>query len=80
MIPAFATLYQRLTLPESTRFEASQQQKRDQDQDESNDEIKKLKALQSKTDEEKVDSTNSSEITPEVPEKKKAHITGELIV
>jgi MFS transporter, PHS family, inorganic phosphate transporter len=44
LIPAFGTLYQRLTLPESTRFEKSQ--KLDMEHQREDDEISKLKDLQ----------------------------------
>ncbi|KAF9474916.1 phosphate transporter [Pholiota conissans] len=47
LIPAFATLYQRLTLPESTRYIKDQQRKTaDHEADASEDEITKLKAAQ----------------------------------
>ncbi|EAU80994.2 phosphate transporter [Coprinopsis cinerea okayama7 len=47
LIPAFATLYQRLTLPESTRYEESQRLQREHP----DDEIAKLKELQKRAEE-----------------------------
>ncbi|KAF8155408.1 phosphate transporter [Crassisporium funariophilum] len=46
LIPAFGTLYQRLTLPESTRFLASQKLKRHDHANEAADEIDELKNAQ----------------------------------
>jgi len=70
LIPAFGTLYQRLTLPESTRFEES---KKLQD-DENIEELKK--AQKAAEDKSASSSSNVEEQAPEVIVKKKAHITG----
>jgi MFS transporter, PHS family, inorganic phosphate transporter len=68
LIPAFGTLYQRLTLPESTRFEDS---KRLQD----TENIEDLKNAQKNADGISTPSATSQN-APEVIVKKKAHITG----
>ncbi|KAH6918398.1 phosphate transporter [Coprinopsis sp. MPI-PUGE-AT-0042] len=87
LIPAFGTLYQRLTLPESTRFEKAQ--KLDMENRREDDEISKLKDLQK---EEKastgdvtaeprevassvVASSDEMSLPPDVVAKKPAHFT-----
>lgn len=83
LIPAFATLYQRLTLPESTRFEKSQKL----DMEQQDDEISKLKELQKSekdastgdvTAATAVKDTSSDEasLPPVEAAKKKAHFKG----
>ena len=51
LVPAFGTLYQRLTLPESTRFKDSKNIGKDQGEDEGEDEIEKLKRMQREEEE-----------------------------
>ncbi|KAF8674652.1 Sugar transporter [Rhizoctonia solani] len=73
LIPAFGTLYQRLTLPESTRFsktrnaEADEAQKEDEPQKEKEAELKKA-ALDASSSEQSSVQAEAAEI------KKKAHI------
>ncbi|KAF9448523.1 phosphate transporter [Macrolepiota fuliginosa MF-IS2] len=59
LIPAFATLYQRLTLPESTRFEKSQELGREANP-EAGDEIAELKRQQELKSDGVVDSSSGS--------------------
>ncbi|KAF9521831.1 MFS general substrate transporter [Crepidotus variabilis] len=65
LIPAFGTLYQRLTLPESTRYISSQKK----DQEDNQDEIDRLKKLQHESDTE-----IRSEETAATNEKEKAAV------
>ncbi|XP_006457672.1 hypothetical protein AGABI2DRAFT_196266 [Agaricus bisporus var. bisporus H97] len=69
LIPAFGTLYQRLTLPESTRFENTQQA---QNVEQSDDQSESSKKPSSKKESE-TDSDLDKADDPEVPLKKKAH-------
>ena len=91
LIPAFGTLYQRLTLPESTRFQKSQQL--DMEHQREDDEISKLKELQKVeekgstgditaapiTNESVVapsdDSSDEASLPPDEVAKKKAHFS-----
>ncbi|KAF9045115.1 phosphate transporter [Panaeolus papilionaceus] len=65
LIPAFGTLYQRLTLPESTRFKASQalthQEAGGSPSSNDEDEIARLKRAQAAQDGEKKDATEVTE-------------------
>jgi len=83
LVPAFGTLYQRLTLPESTRFVASQKLKHEEDAD-------NLKRVQEKelgskeasvvveSDEDaSLDAVDEETAPPELVAKKKAHFKGE---
>jgi PHS family inorganic phosphate transporter-like MFS transporter len=83
LIPAFGTLYQRLTLPESTRFISAQRLKDRDHANEAADDLDELKAkgAQSETnDTEKVIASNNVEVDeatpPEVLVKEKAHFSG----
>jgi len=75
LIPAFGTLYQRLTLPESTRYIASQQQTLDSSA--GHVDIETLKDRNTDVDEVKVDSpsTNPDAIVEPDIIKKKAHFS-----
>jgi PHS family inorganic phosphate transporter-like MFS transporter len=74
LVPAFGTLYQRLTLPESTRFKNSQKQPGEED---AIDNLKKEQFDES-SDSEKITPTNSNNGTAENPVQKKAHF-GEFL-
>jgi MFS transporter, PHS family, inorganic phosphate transporter len=78
LLPAFATLYQRLTLPESTRFKASQKD------EEENGSIKLKKTEASTFIDQSLDTANvspaGSRHALEQHVKKKAHIKGKDIV
>jgi len=90
LVPAFATLYQRLTLPESTRFVASQKLKHEEDATDANlKRIKDEKDLGSKEAsvivESEEDATLDSAVDeetapPELVAKKKAHFKGEFSI
>jgi len=67
LIPAFGTLYQRLTLPESTRYKESQKPDLIEQSD-----LKKEKGV----DEAGVHTTESEDDEPSVPAPKKAHFQG----
>lgn len=69
LIPAFGTLYQRLTLPESTRFIASQDKSQD---------VMTLKKQQAAAEEssEEAKTDSSAEVEVEEVLKKKAHFRG----
>jgi PHS family inorganic phosphate transporter-like MFS transporter len=73
LVPAFGTLYQRLTLPESTRYIASRQQTLDS----SAEHVGVLKDKNTDADEVKVDSPSTNPDTVVEPDivKKKAHFT-----
>lgn len=70
LIPAFATLYQRLTLPESTRFIASQNQNVELE------DLKKQQAAAELSTEEPKKEPASDEVRIEEVLKKKAHFKG----
>jgi hypothetical protein len=78
LIPAFATLYQRLTLPESTRYIASQKRPDDIETFENLKAVteeKDTKAVVTTTDSEASDNLPTSD-APEVIVQKKAHFSG----
>ena len=82
LIPAFGTLYQRLTLPESTRFISAQKLKHSDHADEAGDKIDELKKAQ-KADDSASDGTDQVDDTSAPPEllvKKKAHFGGVFFV
>ncbi|EGN97769.1 hypothetical protein SERLA73DRAFT_182514 [Serpula lacrymans var. lacrymans S7.3] len=66
LIPAFATLYQRLTLPESKRFLKSQKAAEEEEMVDSKNVAVKEKSLSSST-------SNEGSDVPVIPEEKKAH-------
>jgi PHS family inorganic phosphate transporter-like MFS transporter len=76
LIPAFGTLYQRLTLPESTRYIASQQQTLDTSA-ERVDDIEILKDKNTDVDDGKIDSPSTDRGVVAEPDiiKKKAHFS-----
>ena len=78
LIPAFATLYQRLVMPESTRFLASQKRPEDIETFEhlkAVTEEKDTKTVQTATDSE-ADDSSAGRGPPEVVVRKKAHFSG----
>jgi MFS transporter, PHS family, inorganic phosphate transporter len=92
LIPAFGTLYQRLTLPESTRYISSQQLKHHDHANEARDDIESEKEKEpedakiQKSDQNQTDATerevgdtgevDNATAPPELLVKKKAHLGG----
>ena len=85
LIPAFGTLYQRLTLPESTRYISAQQVKQRDQANEAGDDIDELKKEKEPKDGKEKDIDNVTSDTAEVDDatappdllvKKKAHFGG----
>ncbi|KAI3603323.1 inorganic phosphate transporter [Moniliophthora roreri] len=69
LVPAFGTLYQRLTLPESARFKKSQEQQNDEEVD-----LEELKARNNSGSEEAViESAKKEKVDQNDNEKEKAH-------
>lgn len=80
LIPAFGTLYQRLTLPESTRYIASRNQTLDSSA-EHVDNIETFKDKNTDVNEVKNDtSTNPDAVAVPDIVKKKAHFSGKSII